>query len=146
MGFIGRNSEENGKRTGTTVVSTGTQLVGDLTLTDNLHVDGRVQGNVKCETTVAIGRDGHFEGDIQAEHVLVCGNFEGTIDARRLEIVAGGRVNGTVESKEFVIESGGQFNGSSRLKDDTPRQLSHQPGKAGGASAEAVDESEEKAA
>lgn len=100
-----------------------------------------MQGNVKCETTVAIGRDGHFEGDIQAEHVLVCGCFEGTIDTRRLEIVAGGRVSGQVESKEFVIESGGQFNGSSQIKDETPRQLSHQPEKA-----KAVDESEEKAA
>lgn len=106
-----------------------------------------MQGNVKCETTVAIGRDGHFEGDIQAEQVLVCGNFEGTIDARRLEIVAGGRVSGTVESKEFVIESGGQFNGSSRLKDDAPRQLSHQPEKGEkDAAQQALEDAEEKAA
>lgn len=92
-----------------------------------MHVDGHAQGNVKCDAAVSIGREGRFEGEIRADQVLISGTFEGTIDARRLEIVAGGQVSGTVEIKEFIIESGGQFNGSSRIKDETPRQLSHQP-------------------
>lgn len=102
---------------------------------------------MKCETTVSIGREGHLEGDIRAEQVLVSGNFEGTIDARRLEIVSGGRVSGKVEIGEFIVESGGLFNGSSRIKgDEAPRQLSHQPESKKDASLEPLKDSEEKAA
>ena len=128
MGIIGKSGKTNGERTGTTVIAAGTNLVGSLTLSDSFHLDGSMDGNIESKSDVSIGKNGQFEGDIQAQRVVVCGHFNGTLDCQRLEIVAGGRVTGEIAVGELVIESGGQFSGSSRIKDDEPpRQLSHQP-------------------
>lgn len=48
---------------------------------------------------------------------MISGSFEGNIDARRLEIVAGGRVDGDVTVAELVIEPGALFNGNSRIRE-----------------------------
>ncbi|MFP4209161.1 MAG: polymer-forming cytoskeletal protein [Wenzhouxiangella sp.] len=126
MGIIGRNHPKQGKSSGTTVVAAGTELVGNLALEDNLHIDGRIKGDVESRAEVIIGQPGHMEGRIQAQRVLVSGSFEGTIETERLEIVASGRVTGEVTVGQLVVESGAHFNGSSRIRgDEPPRQLTH---------------------
>ena len=126
MGIISRGSAPDRKRTGTTVIAAGTNLVGDLTLSDSLHIDGQVEGKVKSDSEVSIGQEGRFEGEITAGIVLVSGQFDGTIDAERLEIVANGKVSGTVTVSQLVIESGARFNGTSKIRDqEPPRQIAH---------------------
>ena len=126
MGIISRGNASDRKRTGTTVIAAGTNLVGDLTLSDSLHIDGSVEGKVKSDSEVSIGQEGQFEGDITAEIVMVSGQFNGTIEADRLEIVATGKVSGTVTVGQLVIESGAQFNGTSKIRDQhPPRQIAH---------------------
>ncbi|RFF26492.1 polymer-forming cytoskeletal protein [Wenzhouxiangella sp. 15190] len=121
MGIINRGRPDGVQNAGTTVIAAGSKLVGDLALSDNLHVDGRIEGNVQSEAEVAIGQEGHFVGELQAEHVLVSGRFEGNVDARRLEIVAGGRVEGDVTVAELVIEPGALFNGNSKVRESHNR-------------------------
>lgn len=129
MGIISRGHSSNRKRSGTTVIAAGTKLVGDITLSDNLHVDGNVEGTVKSDAEVSIGEQGNFDGDITAARVMISGRFTGSIDAERLEIVASGTVSGEVAVGQLVIESGAQFNGSSKIKgQEPPRQISHDKG------------------
>ncbi|WP_376696458.1 bactofilin family protein [Wenzhouxiangella sp. EGI_FJ10305] len=125
MGIINRGRPDGSQHAGTTVIAAGSKLVGDLALSDNLHVDGQIQGNVQSEAEVAIGQEGQFKGELQAEHVLISGRFEGNIDARRLEIVAGGRVEGDVTVAELVIEPGALFNGNSRVRETQARATPH---------------------
>ena len=126
MGIISRGRAQNGQRTGTTVIAAGTKLVGDLALSDNLHIDGHLEGAVRSDAEVSIGEQGSVEGEIEARRILVSGRFQGSIDAERLEIAAGGRVDGDVVVGELVIESGAQFNGSSKIRgQEAPRQLGH---------------------
>ena len=112
---------------GNTIVAAGTSVVGDFTLTDNLHVDGNLNGDVTSENDVSIGKSGKLEGNIRASNVVVSGEFGGSITCDRLEIVAEGRVMGEVETAQLVIEAGGQFSGASRIKDEEPRQIPFQP-------------------
>ncbi|MGB1906970.1 MAG: bactofilin family protein, partial [Spongiibacter sp.] len=108
----------------TTVVAAGTSLTGDVELKDNFHLDGKMEGKLKSEGDVAIGRSGRLSGEISAKQVLVSGVFDGKIDADRLEIVASGQVSGEINVRELVIESGGQFIGASQVKKhDTPPML-----------------------
>lgn len=138
MGIIGRNHPKQGKNSGTTVIAAGTELVGNLALEDNLHVDGRVSGEVESKAEVVIGQLGQMKGQIQARRVLVSGCFDGIIEAERLEIVSSGKVVGEVTVGQLVVESGAHFNGTSRIRgDEPPRQLTHsteskdhRPGKA----------------
>ncbi|MEN1729362.1 MAG: polymer-forming cytoskeletal protein [Pseudomonadota bacterium] len=130
MGIISRGNPEDRKRSGTTVIAAGTKLVGDLTLTDSLHVDGSVDGKVDSDGEVSVGEGGQITGEIRAEIVMISGQFEGLIDAQRLEIVATGKVAGTVTVEQLVIESGASFNGTSKIREpEPPRQIGHDGGK-----------------
>jgi cytoskeletal protein CcmA (bactofilin family) len=127
MGIISRGHAPDRKRSGTTVIAAGTKLVGDLALSDNLHIDGTVDGAVKSDAEVSVGEQGVYEGDITASLVMISGRFTGTIEADRLEIVATGTVSGNVTVGQLVIESGAQFNGTSKIKgQEPPRQLRHE--------------------
>jgi cytoskeletal protein CcmA (bactofilin family) len=134
MGIINRSSADGSPGAGTTLVAAGSKLVGDLTLSDNLHIDGSIEGTVRSRAEVAIGQEGRIEGDITAERVIVSGKVEGTISAKRLEIISGGRVDGDVTAAELVIESGALFNGNSRIRDaeTAPSAEQESRGKAAG--------------
>lgn len=126
MGIFGRNHPKHGKNNGTTVIAAGTELVGNLALKDNLHIDGTVEGEIDSGAEITIGQSGHMEGRIVAQRVLISGRFEGTIEAERLEIVASGKVAGEVNVGQLVVESGAHFNGTSRIRAaEPPRQLTH---------------------
>ena len=128
MGIINRSDHKEGRGpAGTTTVAAGTSIVGDFTLTDSLHIDGSVNGDVTSESDVSIGRSGKLEGNIRAKNVVVAGKFGGSVTCDRLEIVSEGRVTGEVETSQLVIEAGGQFSGASRIKDEEPRQIPFSP-------------------
>jgi cytoskeletal protein CcmA (bactofilin family) len=115
MGIISRGHTPDRKRTGTTVIAAGTQLVGDLSLSDSLHVDGSVEGKIESNGEVSIGTEGRIDGELRADTVMVSGRFEGSIEAKRLEIVSTGKVSGSISVDQLVIESGAQFNGTSEV-------------------------------
>ena len=128
MGIINRNDQQEGRGpAGNTTIAAGTSVVGDFTLRDSLHIDGSLNGDITSEGDVTIGKNGKLEGNIRAKHVVVSGQFGGSITCDRLEIVSQGRVIGEVETAQLVIEAGGQFSGASRIKDEEPRQIPFQP-------------------
>lgn len=123
MGIIGKSDREERPAAattpgGTTLVAAQSHLNGSLTLSDNLHIDGRVEGSIDSKANVAIGESGRFEGEIKAKEVIVCGHLDATVDCQRLEIVASGHVTGEVVTDDLVIESGGRFIGQSRIRDE----------------------------
>jgi len=56
---------------------------------------------------------------------MISGQFEGSIEAQRLEIVSTGSVSGAISVQQLVIESGARFNGTSEIK--TPGADSQTP-------------------
>ncbi|MGB0515002.1 MAG: bactofilin family protein [Wenzhouxiangellaceae bacterium] len=122
MAIFGKNRPQQGAGHGATIIAAGSKLVGNLTLTDRLHVDGRLDGDVESESDVVIGSDGTVSGTVQAKSVVVSGRIEGSISSERLEIIAGGTVEGDVHTVNLVIEPGGRFNGSSEIleRSETP--------------------------
>lgn len=119
MGLFGKSGKANKRRGGgTTIIATGTTLIGELKPEGNLHIDGRIEGNIISEYDVSIGADGSFEGEIQSHRMVVSGFARGRIECDSLEIVEQGRVLGEVSSRAFVIEPGGQFLGESRSTDE----------------------------
>ncbi|MFV8836206.1 polymer-forming cytoskeletal protein [Aquisalimonas sp. APHAB1-3] len=138
MGLFGKSGKETKRRGGgTTIIATGTTLVGELKPEGNLHIDGRIEGNIRSEYDVSIGSDGSFEGDIQSHRMVVSGFARGRIECDSLEIVEQGKVLGEVSSRAFVIEPGGQFLGESRSTDqEAVAALSHWKQKSGASASE----------
>lgn len=115
MAIFNQKHTQQSPGAGSTLVAASTELVGNLTLSDNLHVDGRIEGDVVSEANVVVGTQGRIEGTIKARQVMVSGQIKGSVYSERLEITKDGQLEGDVHVSELMIEPGGRFNGSSEI-------------------------------
>lgn len=97
-----------------TVISKETCLTGDIDLSGNLQIWGKVKGQIKARAgTVSIMQSGVVDGDIIAETLLIDGVLSGTCSVEQLEILEHGELNGICRASNFSIRKGGVFIGQS---------------------------------
>ncbi len=90
----------------------GVKLEGTLELTGTFRIDATVKGNIVSGQSLILGENAKVEGQIEGNHVVVGGRFDGVIFAKgRVEIQAKGVVTGEIHSPCLVIEAGGIFDG-----------------------------------
>jgi len=83
---------------------------GDLMATADLHLDGRVDGDIKCAALVQ-GEASEVTGMVVAESVRVAGRIKGSIAAAVLVILKTARIEGDVTYGALTIEEGAQVDG-----------------------------------
>jgi cytoskeletal protein CcmA (bactofilin family) len=93
-------------------------LAGDIVSDGEVHVDGKVVGDVRCVILV-IGEGGSVTGEINAETVRVLGAVTGQMTARAVELAKTARILGDITHDSLAVEAGayveGRFN---RLQPD----------------------------
>ena len=90
----------------------GVRLEGTLELSGTFRLDAQVKGNIISAQTLILGEGARVEGQIEGNHVVVAGRFDGVIFAKgRVEIRPKGVVTGEVHTPCLVIEPGGIFDG-----------------------------------
>jgi cytoskeletal protein CcmA (bactofilin family) len=109
MGVFSKSNTNHSKTT--TLISQGAFFKGDVLVSGNLHIDGAIEGNIKSESNISIGKEGKVKGDIKAKRLIITGKFEGKAECDEVEILKGGILNGEIFVKNLVIEKGGEFNG-----------------------------------
>jgi cytoskeletal protein CcmA (bactofilin family) len=90
----------------------GTEVVisGDLTTSAQLHVDGRIDGHVRCGQ-LCQGESGIIAGDLTADEARIAGLVEGTVNAATLIVEATGRITGDVTYETISIAAGARIDG-----------------------------------
>lgn len=107
-----------------TVIAAETVFTGHLVARGDVHVRGRVQGNILVEEgCVKLMRSGRVEGDIQAPHILLDGEVTGRCIADAVDILEHGCLDGIVQSARFSIRTGGHFIGQAESPADAPEGL-----------------------
>lgn len=86
-------------------------VTGNIEAVVDLHIEGKVVGDVRCATLV-LGADSAVTGSICADRVRVSGMVEGGIETTDLAIEASARVKGDVIYSRLRIASGGVIEGS----------------------------------
>jgi cytoskeletal protein CcmA (bactofilin family) len=91
-----------------TLIGVKTRIHGDVEFAGGLHLDGRINGDVRGvadgHAILSVSESGCIEGSVFAASVLVNGTVNGDIDATdRVELGAKARVLGSVHYS--VIES-----------------------------------------
>lgn len=99
-----------------TLISTRSEIRGDITVTGAIHVDGTIIGNIQADTgskaTVRISEKGKVQGQISAPNVIVNGQVDGDITSYEyVEMAKKARVNGDVYYKAIEMVLGAQING-----------------------------------
>ena len=90
----------------------GVRLEGTLEVPGTFRLDGQVKGNIVSQQSLILGEGARVEGQIEGNHVVVSGRFDGVIFAKgRVEIQPKGVVTGEIHTPCLVIEPGGIFDG-----------------------------------
>jgi len=95
-------------------------MKGDLESEGDIHVKGKVLGNIRCKLLI-IEVDALVEGGVEAEEVIVRGNAKGTIQADRVRLEKTANVDSEIRHSSFSAEEGARIKGSLRSKDDPPK-------------------------
>ena len=93
------------------LIADGTQIVGHMTFSDGLRVDGDVTGNLLGREGVAsilvISETAVVVGEIHADHVIINGKVDGPVTARlMLELQPKARITGDVTYKLLEMHQG----------------------------------------
>jgi cytoskeletal protein CcmA (bactofilin family) len=87
---------------------------GDIEVTEDLVIEGRVKGHIRSEHAAVTIREGaSITGDIVARAIKVAGQVNGTLTATGLiEIGATANVRARIISSGFILCDGAVFNGA----------------------------------
>src|SRR5512138_2399036 len=105
-------TSSNGSGNGTTLISSGTTIKGDISSNGDLRIDGTVIGNIKSSAKIVIGNSGSVEGDINGNNADIVGKISGTIKVKELLQLRGECVvNGNIYAGKLQVEPSATFNG-----------------------------------
>ena len=109
---VGQRAANPMRNTGHTfsMIASDVEIVGNLTAKVDLHIDGKVQGDVVCGSLVQ-GEGSVIMGKVVAESARLSGKVEGSIEAVDLVIEASARITGDVVYQNLTIAPGGQVEG-----------------------------------
>lgn len=96
-------------------------IMGNVSASADLHIDGRVEGDVNCGS-LAQGPESQIFGNVTAESARLAGAIEGTVRVRALTVERSAKISGDVEYETITIENGGHIDG--RLKHMSTLQAS----------------------
>jgi cytoskeletal protein CcmA (bactofilin family) len=98
------------------IIGKGTVLDGSLETYGNIRVEGKVVGNVKTKSKVALGQASRVEGSILAQNAEVAGEVQGTLEVTELLLLKPTAVvHGDIVTNKLIVESGAAFNGSCKM-------------------------------
>ena len=98
------------------VIGAKTQLKGEITGSENVVVEGVVEGTIRITGDLRVAVGGVVKATVSAQSVLVAGELVGDCHAtQRVEIQASGRLTGNIRAPRVVIVEGATFRGNSDM-------------------------------
>ena len=99
-----------------TLLGKTANLQGDLEFSGGLHLDGRVNGNVRSNAAdggaLSVSESGFIEGNVEVTNIVMNGTVNGDMHARdRLVLGGSARVNGNVHYGVIEMAPGAVITG-----------------------------------
>lgn len=108
---------DKGNATGSiSLLSKEIKMEGEIQGSENLQVEGRFKGSIKLAGDLYIGMTGVVDADIEADNVVIQGQINGNILARKqLQIQSSGKLIGDCTAQSIDIKEGALFEGRSKM-------------------------------
>jgi cytoskeletal protein CcmA (bactofilin family) len=118
--MFSKDNRKSGPRySAPSIVGADCAVTGDILSQGELHIDGRVDGDIRCNVLV-IGESGTITGEISAETVTVLGSVTGQITARIVALSKTARILGDITHDSLSVEAGAYVEGRfDRLPSDS---------------------------
>ena len=106
------------------VLGGDTVVKGDVSASADLHIDGRIEGDVTCAALVQ-GESSEIIGTITADSARLHGAVRGMVIVGSLVIGKAARIHGDVQYDQLSIEQGAQVDGRLSQRSSEPKLLTN---------------------
>ena len=97
-------------------IGKGTFLEGNIETYGNIRVEGKVKGDIKSKSKVALGHSSRVDGNIAAQNADIEGEVKGRIEVAELLVLKSTAViHGDISTGKMVVEPGAIFNGTCKM-------------------------------
>jgi cytoskeletal protein CcmA (bactofilin family) len=110
------------------ILSADVEIKGSIKFTNDLTIDGKVEGEITSQGVLTVGENAEIRGEIKTKSATVHGKVTGNITVEeRCELKARAVLHGDLKAARLVIEEGATFVGKSEV---SPNKISamKQPG------------------
>ena len=91
-------------------VGSNTTIKGNLECSEDLLVEGAVEGNLSSEGLIVLGKDAVVKGEVSAKEAAISGIVVGTVRcSERLEIYESAKIIGTIQAPVLKMAAGAQI-------------------------------------
>lgn len=97
----------------TSVISRALKITGQLESTENIQIDGEVEGDVRG-VCVKVGNNAKVKGAVYGDEVELSGTVEGKIEAKKVVLTSSAHMSGDVIHQDITIQSGAYIAGHCR--------------------------------
>jgi cytoskeletal protein CcmA (bactofilin family) len=98
------------------VLSSDVEIKGSVKFTNDLVVDGKIEGEINSDGNLTVGENARIKAEIKTATVIVYGKVHGNLTATdRVELKASAEVVGDIKAKTLSIEAGAIFVGKSTV-------------------------------
>ncbi len=111
-------------------VGNGTAVKGNLECGEDFFIEGAVEGNLRSDGSIVLGREAVVRGEVTASEVAVSGIVIGTIQcSTKLDILKSAKIVGIVQAPVLNMESGAKVHGRIVMSEPPEKQqlISHSP-------------------
>ena len=112
------NKNNNMTRTSETsgvvnLIGVGTTILGDITSSGDIRVDGTLNGSINTKGKVVVGSTGIVEGDVVCQNADISGELKAKISVSELLVLKStAKLDGDIITNKLAIEPGATFSGS----------------------------------
>jgi cytoskeletal protein CcmA (bactofilin family) len=98
------------------VLSSDVEIKGTVKFTNDLVVDGKIEGEITSDGNLTVGENARIKAEIKTATVIVYGKVHGNLTVTdRVELKASAEVIGDIKAKTLAIEAGAIFVGKSTV-------------------------------
>jgi cytoskeletal protein CcmA (bactofilin family) len=100
-----------------TVIGAGSRVLGGLTSTEDVVIEGIVDGPVSSEGSVTLAEGSTVNGEVRGSKVVLAGvHHQGVYASHGVRLLATAELHGDVHAPRFVVDEGALFEGQVRMK------------------------------
>jgi cytoskeletal protein CcmA (bactofilin family) len=104
-----------------TLIGPGSVIHGELLMSGNVLIHGRVEGIVFTDGEVKVTEEGSVEGGIHARRIVLEGLCEGRLEATdEVRLRRGSVMRGDIEARILTVSDGARFLGKWLRRDGRP--------------------------
>ncbi len=125
---MGKSNDAEG--TAINLISSGTEIKGDITSSGDIRIDGVLIGNLNTKGKVVVGSSGRVQGELYCKNTEISGVVEGKLSVDQLlNLKASSRIKGEIITSRLSIEPGANFTGTCKMNEDATGKPADTPGK-----------------